>query len=346
MTRYDGWFLAAVLSLTVVIMWLRSVKKHRRTISPTRFLLLAAAGPLLWLAYNAIVYKNPLEFANGPYSAAAIERNSTATTHPGSQQPIEAFTFFLRAAELNVAQGNWGRLWVVSLLCGLGILVARGVWSLLLLLIPLPFYALSVAYSGVPIYVPGWWPFAIYNIRYGLALLPAFAVFTAITIASVASRIRPSNLRTATWIASIALLASSYGFIWHSSPVCVREAVINSRGRLAIEKVMVDNLKKLPPNATILMALGEHAAAVQAAGIPLRRVIHETNHRTWMKPDDPDGIWERALHDPQAYASYVVATQDDPIDRKVDKQQLNSLIVIQALGEHAVTLYSTIPAEK
>ena len=346
LTRYDGWFLAVALSLTVLVMWLRSVKKHQRTISPTRFLLLAAAGPLLWLAYNAIVYKNPLEFANGPYSAAAIERNSTATTHPGSQQPIEAFTFFLRAAELNVAQGNWGRLWVVAVLCGSGILLARRAWALLLLLIPLPFYTLSVAYSGVPIYVPGWWPFSIYNIRYGLALLPSFAVFAAISVAFIASRIRRGNLRVAVWAAGVALFAVSYAFVWHATPVCFREAFINSRGRLAIEKVMVDNLKKLPPNATILMALGEHAAAVQAAGIPLRRVIHETNHRTWMKPNDPDGIWERALRDPQAHASYVIGTQDDPIDRLVDKRQLTSLIVIQALGEHTVTLYSTVPASK
>ncbi len=346
LTRYDGWLLAAVLSLAVLIIWLRGVKRGGRILSPTRFLLLAAAGPLLWLAYNAIVYKNPLEFANGPYSAAAIERNSTATTHPGAQRPIEAFTFFLRAAELNVAEGNVGRLWVIALLAGTAIAVVRRALGLIILLIPLPFYALSIAYSGVPIYVPGWWPFSIYNVRYGLALLPAFSVFAAITIAFIANRIRQSGLRTATWAGGVLLLATSYGFVWRASPVCFREAFINSRGRLAIEKVIVDNLKKLPPDATLLMALGEHAAAVQAAGIPLRRVIHETNHRTWVKPDDPDGIWERALRDPQAYASYVVATQDDPIDRLVDKRQLTSLIVIQALGEHSVTLYSTISPRK
>jgi hypothetical protein len=29
-----------------------------------KFVLIAAAAPALWLAYNGIVYRNPLEFAN------------------------------------------------------------------------------------------------------------------------------------------------------------------------------------------------------------------------------------------------------------------------------------------
>ena len=53
-------------------------------------------------------------------------------------------------------------------------------WPLLFLLIPLPFYALSVAYGGVPIFVPAWWPFTHYNVRYGLQLLPAFAAALAL----------------------------------------------------------------------------------------------------------------------------------------------------------------------
>ena len=53
---------------------------------------------------------------------------------------------------------------------------------LLVLLIPGPFYALSVAYGGVPIFVPAWWPFTHYNVRYGLQLLPAFAVALAIIV--------------------------------------------------------------------------------------------------------------------------------------------------------------------
>ena len=47
---------------------------------------------------------------------------------------------------------------------------------------PLIFYVLSIAYGGVPIYLPPWWPFSLYNARYGLELLPAFAVFAALLL--------------------------------------------------------------------------------------------------------------------------------------------------------------------
>ena len=46
--------------------------RSRRSVEDARssglrnFILLAAAAPVLWLAYNAIVYRNPLEFATRP----------------------------------------------------------------------------------------------------------------------------------------------------------------------------------------------------------------------------------------------------------------------------------------
>ena len=48
---------------------------------------------------------------------------------------------------------------------------------MLLLWLPLPFYAYSVAYGSVPIFIPVWRPYSWYNTRYGMELLPAFALF-------------------------------------------------------------------------------------------------------------------------------------------------------------------------
>ena len=124
-----------------------------------KFILLAAAAPMLWLAYNAIIYRNPLEFANGPYSARAIEqKNATpgSPAHPGSHDLPVAFSYFLKSAELNMAEANLQKLWVALLLAGtIGILLRnRRLWPLLLLWVPIPFYMLSIAYSGVPIFLP------------------------------------------------------------------------------------------------------------------------------------------------------------------------------------------------
>ncbi|MGH9538687.1 MAG: hypothetical protein ACRD3H_12220, partial [Terriglobales bacterium] len=124
-----------------------------------------------------------------------------------------------------------------------------------------------------------------------------------------------------------------------------REAWINSRTRVALEHELADFLKALPPDSSILMYLGDHVGALQQAGIPLRQVINEGNHRTWKQPADADGLWERALADPAQYAEFVVAFDGDPVstrmqDRNVQKN-LAPLAAIHVSGQPTATIYQT-----
>ena len=89
------------------------------------------------------------------------------------------------------------------------------------------------------------------------------------------------------------------------------------------------------------MYLGNHVGALQQAGIPLRRVINEGNHRTWKQPVDLDGLWERALANPAKYADFVVAFEGDAVSTGVQKQELVPLAVIRASGEPKATIYRT-----
>jgi len=94
------------------------IRASAARISLLKFVLTAAAAPLFWLAYNAAVYRNPLEFANGPYSAHAIEQK-TATVNPANGSLKAAGSYFLKAAELNVSGANWlGRLWLALAVLG------------------------------------------------------------------------------------------------------------------------------------------------------------------------------------------------------------------------------------
>ena len=89
------------------------------------------------------------------------------------------------------------------------------------------------------------------------------------------------------------------------------------------------------------MYLGNHVGALQQAGVPLRRVINEGNHRTWKQPADLDGLWERALANPAKYADFVIAFEGDAVSIGVQKQDLVSLAVIHVSGEPAATIYRT-----
>jgi hypothetical protein len=321
-----------------------------------KFVLIAAVAPALWLAYNGIVYRNPLEFENGPYSAKAIERrtqNGSNPGHPGSGNLVLAGQYFLKSAETNLAENKWlQRIWIFLAAAGIaGAVLARRLnkgaaeaipktWPLFFLLVPLLFYPLSVAYGGVPIFIPAWWPFSHYNVRYGLQLLPALATAFAILAYLVMRSAKLSrNLRLECVLAGIAFVTASYASVWHAGPTCLQEAQVNMRARNQLEAQLAVWLEKLPPDSTLLMYLGDHVGAVQRAGIPLKRVINEGNHRVWRQPVDVEGLWERALADPPKYADYIVATEGDVVWQAMQGRHLKELVQIHVTGQAPTMLY-------
>jgi hypothetical protein len=329
-----------------------------------RFVLIAAAAPALWLGYNAIVYGNALEFENGPYSAKAIEKRTQSggsEGHPGTGNVYVAGLYFLKAAQANLAENEWlQRWWIVlaaaALVVGIfdarrergapgkdetsGAAVPPSRWTLMFLLVPVPFYALSIAYGGVPIFIPAWWPFTHYNARYGLQLLPAFAVAVAIlAFAAVGSKHWPKMWRRAALLGLLTTVVLSYGFIWRAGPVCYAEAAINMRGRVALERQLAGWLHALPPSATLLMDLGGHPGVMEQLGIPLKRTINEGNHRVWMRPEDPEGLWERALANPADFADYALAFDGDDVWRAVQGRGFRELVEIRVTGQPRAILY-------
>jgi len=360
LTRYDGWFLAVVLVLGGLMTSYNIYKKDRERESSQlslpslrmpllKFVVIAAAAPLLWLAYNAIVYQNPFEFANGPYSAKAIEQK-TATVNPAKGNLAAAGSYFLQAAELNVGATSFqGRLWLALALAGslLAAFTGRGRIALLLST-PLPFYALSVAYGSVPIFVPTWWPFSYYNLRYGLQLLPAFAVFIPLAISFIVQAVLNLPRVDVSWrrwsaaamfLMVLALAVASYSAIWRTDPVCYHEAAINSRGRVALDRQLAGWIKSLPADSTLLMYLGEHVGALEQAGVPLRRVINEGNHRAWRRPADPEGLWERTLKNPRGYADYVIGFEGDPVWNAATEEKLPALVEIHTTGQPRAAIF-------
>src|SRR5713226_6219808 len=273
LTRYDGWFLAVIVGAVVVGIYLRRGYNHSGAFAPpdsrgrlsphdpsphdpsphdpsphglglslhksalAKFLLLTVAGPALWLAYNAAVYGNPLEFANGPYSAKAVEQRTAQPgypAHPGAGNVVMATSFFLKSGQLNMAVGNWGRIWIVIALAGFFLAMKIPAQrAVLLFWVPVVFYALSIAYGGVPLFLPAWWPFTWYNLRYGLQLLPVFAVSAAVIVSAVAAIAAPEGavekrpvapslkrwpdtnlLWRGTWVVVLVFVVLSYFFVW------------------------------------------------------------------------------------------------------------------------------------
>lgn len=343
LTRYDGWFTACVLGVILAWMffsWRRHIDDARLRRSATKsffeVVLLNALIPIYWLVYTWAISGNALDFINGPYSAKAIALRSTAhgaPPYPGQDHLFTAALYFLKSAQLNVGSAVWGRVLLGLALAGSAVAVKnfRRYGILLLLWLPLAFYALSVAYGSVPIYIPAWYPFSYYNVRYGLELLPVFAVFLALAACFIAAKIPAGLKRSVVWSIAIALVGVSYFFVYAETPITLREAKVNSRDRMALEQGLARALAQVPPSATLLMYEAEHAGAIRLAGIPLRHVISESEH--------PD--WEWALLDPAYRADYIVACKGDAVWVAVQQHraELQEEVSVTAPFQSPCTVY-------
>ena len=134
------------------------------------------------------MYGDPLDFLRGPYSAAAIAERTTkpgSLPYPGWHHLWWAFLYYVKSAKMGAAPLRCG----VALADGggrngicAGALSGVAVAGCDVVLDAGPFYAYSVAYGSVPIFLPVWFPHSYYNTRYGMELLPAFALFPAFAV--------------------------------------------------------------------------------------------------------------------------------------------------------------------
>ncbi len=211
------------------------------------------------------------------------------------------------------------------------------------LLVPLPFYALSVAYGGVPIFIPAWWPFTHYNVRYGLQLLPAFAAALAIlvylpcAVRSVGSRDCASR---ACWSSSRWSSLSYASSLARRRRFRLKEAQVNMRTRNQLEAQLATWLEKLPselhtahvPRATTSAPCSRPAFRSSTSSTKAITAPGGSRH-------DPEGLWEHALADPAHYADYVVAFEGDPVWQAVHDRHLPELVEIHVTGQARAILY-------
>lgn len=338
MTRYDGWILGAAVWFLVT--W--RLARHREVLSKVlpgfiTFTLLVLAGPCAWFGYNHVYGHDWLDFMRGPYSAKEIDRR---TSPPGSRHyfgwhdPAWSLMLYARTAQVDAAA--WETGWLVAAAS------LWGAWKVrrlkiervsLLLWLPLPFYVYSVSYGSVPIFIPQIYPHSFYNSRYGMEMLPAFALFLAFALYKLASRIKEKQPLVARLMQPVALMLAVLNllFMLHSVPLVLKEAMVNSRGRLAFETPLAEQLSLVPTGAPILMNNSEYVGALQTAGIPLKQTIG---------PADYYG-WRSAMQSPAKAAAFIVSVEGDAISKLVKQhpQGLTEQTIVCATGKPCMRIY-------
>jgi 4-amino-4-deoxy-L-arabinose transferase-like glycosyltransferase len=353
-TRYDGWVMALLAWGCVGLTLARRGRLRSRSFWLASAVVVAA--PTAWFIYNATAFGDWLFFLRGPYSAKAIEMRTAGPgfpPHPGWHNPWVALIFYLKAAEMDGAAAAWGNVLLALSLIGTawGWLTARRraiSWALLLWL-PVPFYAYSVAYGSVPIFLPVWWPHSWYNTRYGMELLPALALglgFAAQFGLAAVSEFKPreidSRWANGATVALFALVALNAAEMVRERPLVYVEGTKNIEARRPHETQIPPVLRALlaeRPGAVILMDTSANPEIVALTGIPLRQTINEGDFT----------LYRDALDAPAAYAAIVLAFDGDEIDRAVQAHPsgLTAIRRFAVAGQPTGTIYvsDTPPAQ-
>jgi hypothetical protein len=359
-TRYDGWiFGAAVWCCFACAVW-KSAEETRKSVMPVFgvFTVMCAAGPLLWFWYNAHFEHDWLDFLRGPYSAKQIERKTAppGQHYRGWHNVGWAALFYTRTAQIDAAFWETGFGVMLAALYGVWIQVRKptsqkrdvghpSVWPdsasklALLLWVPLPFYIYSVAYGSVPIFIPQLWPHAYYNARYGMEMLPALAVYGAVSAEQLgvwfASRSDGwARIASRFWQPTVMVLCvlNSLGMMY-KIPLVLKEAKVNSTTRMALERAIATALEQMPPDVPVMMALSSHVGAVQTAGRTLVSMVSENDNDSW----------QIALKDPASSAAFIIAIPGDPVADAVaaHPQGLKELEVLCTMGQPCARIYES-----
>jgi len=337
-TRYDGWIVGAAVWCVLTVTLARHHDIWRR-VAPSfiLFTVLAVAGPASWLAYNQHFFHDPLDFLRGPYSAVAIDRKTSPPGSPhyrGWHDPIWALFLYTRTAQVDAAAWEIGFVVMAASLAGLVLAIRRRVaLPALLLWLPLPFYVYSIAYGAVPIFIPPLWPHSYYNSRYGMEMLPAYAIFTFLLLDWAQLRWGKSRPLASRLFQPAVLLLVVVNAIsmMHGLPLVLKEAAVNSTTRVAFEGALARELKKFPIGVPILMYNSDHVGALQAAGLPLRQTVNEGDYDSW----------KAALAAPAEHADYVIAIAGDQVSTAVAEhpEGLIELSILCTTGQPCARIY-------
>jgi 4-amino-4-deoxy-L-arabinose transferase-like glycosyltransferase len=177
--RYDGWALtASAAAYVLVVTWRRHGWVRARAIA-LLYGLLAFAGCVGWVVYNQILFGSGLDFFNGPFSAKQTQDGLAASGDlPTRHNALLSLHVYVQTVVDNL-------LPIVFFLAVVGLvllILRKQSVPVLILLAPFAFNWLML-FMGITVITTPEIPFggsaSMFNVRYGLEMLPLAALCLA-----------------------------------------------------------------------------------------------------------------------------------------------------------------------
>lgn len=296
--RYDGWFLFLMAAGLIGLKTLK--QKGYKTAEGTiiLFVTLAGFGILLWFLWNLAIYDDPFFFALGPYSARSqqrvIEEAGMLFTKGNIFLSFKTYIYAI-IYNSNLLVGLFGLLG--SIIFWLDKRVPTNIKiGYITILSPLVFNIVSLFFGHSVINVneatSGW-----FNIRYGLMMMPACAIFTGFLLDRLYS-IR--KFLIGLWLF---VLVFNYSNL---EAVTLEDADSGMIGHNEEFSLAGEELSRIINNrdGLILISAAKHDPLVFSSKLPMNRFIHE----------GAGLYWENSLALPERWARWIVFLPHDMTD--------------------------------
>jgi len=295
LVKYDGWFLFGFAAALIAIIVFR--KKGYKITEGTviLFVTLAGLGIALWFLWNLLIFKDPLFFITGPYSARAqqlqLEIAGDLPTKGNLLLSLQLYlySFIFNSYAFNAILGLSG-----AILFWINKKVKPAIRIASLALIAPLFFNVAALYLGQSVlFIQGISGNTWFNIRYGLMLMPAVAIFAGYLV----ERLKPLR-----WVLVGLFAFVTFFAIANADAVTLDDARVGSSQKNVSEVSGWLAENTADKKGFIMISAASHDAIIFSSGLPMKRFIHEGT----------GAYWESATITPDRWARWIVMrTHDD-----------------------------------
>ncbi len=295
--RYDGWFL---LAAAAGLIGLRTWRKYGfKTAEGTVILFstMGAFGIFLWLFWNLMIFKDPLYFALGPYSAHAqqslLEDAGVLSTKHNLPFSLQTY-FYAMAYNAGFFSTILGIIGMIIFFFDKHIKPYMRI-AAIAILTPLLFNVVALFFGHSVLFVQGLHGNSWFNVRYGLMMVPSIAFFIGYLVYK-AKAIRYILI-------AFLLFTTLFQFI-NTDAVTIDDAVVGASGKNVSQVSGWLKRHATQSDGFVLISAASHDAIIFSSGLPMKRFVHE----------GAGPYWKAATQRPDKWARWIVMRTDDNND--------------------------------
>jgi hypothetical protein len=306
--RYEGWALILAQAVIVAIIgWRRGGWAAGEGLG-LAYASLAGLAPLLWFAWNWVLFGSPFDFLTNPFSSrsnvALLMKEADISTLPAAHNLPTAFQYYGLAVYkmmgpvlcLAAVAGTLYLLWrLIRRQAGMNLL------PLLSLAVPGLFLVYALYHGTTVIWLPELEQRGL-NVRYGLFIFPLM-----LGLVAMLGRLPLGNLILgAIVVAQVGLLATGPSTAAFDEPrvsekYCATRVEVLGTDPCVAFTGAPQYLRENYDGGRILISARLNWF-IYHSGLPIKDLIHEGNHN----------LWREALQDPYPYARWIVMSGTQP----------------------------------